>query len=218
MITIRPYQPADEAEIIDITYKTGFKGEDLAGRGHCEDARLWYLIFIAYYAHYEPDHFFVAVETSKDSVIGFICGTPDTLTQEVQFRRRMVPRIVLHLFGYTIWRYPRSFKNVLVMIREFSGGTEQAADDPIITQYPAHLHINLLPGHQGLGIGTRLMEHFEAHMRGLGASGLHLGTTNKNHKAVPFYYKMGFSIVHESEIVHHPEFDDLRYLMFTKKL
>ena len=217
MITIRPYQPADEPVIIDITFKTGFKGEDLTGRDYCEDARLWYLIFIAYYARREPAHFFVAVEPQEDRLIGFICGSPDTLTQEAQFRRWMVPRIALHLFGYTIWRHSRSFKTVLGMASQFSSRTEQSKNDPIITQYPAHLHINVLPGYQSMGTGTRLMQHFEKYMRDLGAGGLHLSTTNKNHKAVPFYDKMGFSVVFESEIVHHPEFEDLRHLVFAKK-
>jgi len=217
-ISIRPYQSADEAAIQEITYRTGFKGEDMTGRGFCDDARLWFLIFIAYYTRYEPEHFFVAEDKGNHQVIGFICGTPDTLAQEASFRIRMVPRIVLRLFGYTSWHYPRSFKTVFKMARQYSSGTEDAVNDPIITAYPAHLHINILPGYQGRSVGSRLIAKFEEHMRNLRIPGIHLGTTNKNYKAVPFYQKMGYSIVQESEIVPHPDFDDLKYLMFAKKL
>jgi ribosomal protein S18 acetylase RimI-like enzyme len=217
-VSIIPYRPTDESAIIAITFKTGLMGEDLTGRGYVEDARLWYLIFIGYYTRYEPENFFVAVDPESNQVVGFICGTTDTQTQEARFHKKMVPRIGLHFFGYTSWRYPRTFKNVFGLIRGYSSGSEDVENDPIISQYPAHLHINLLPGYQGQGIGTRLMMQFEEHMIGLGAKGLHLGTTNQNTKAVPFYRKMGYEIVHESEIFPHPLFDDLRYLMFAKEL
>jgi ribosomal protein S18 acetylase RimI-like enzyme len=217
-ISIRPYQSSDESTIIEITYRTGLAGEDLTGRGYVDDARLWYLIFIGYYSRYEPENFFVAVDSESDQVVGFICGTPDTLTQEARFSKKMVPHITLRFFGYTSWRYPRTFKNIFDMMRNYLSGTENADNDPIIAKYPAHLHINLLPGFQGQGVGTRLMRHFEEHMRHLGAKGLHLGTSNQNFKAVPFYHKMGFEIVHESEIVPHPKLDGLRHLIFAKEL
>jgi ribosomal protein S18 acetylase RimI-like enzyme len=103
-------------------------------------------------------------------------------------------------------------------MRYYMSGTEDDESESIITQYPAHLHINLLPGFQGQEIGTRLMNRFEDHMTDLGVKGLHLGTTNKNYKAVPFYQKMGFEIVQESEIVPHPFFDDLKHLVFAKRI
>lgn len=217
-ISILPYRPTDEPAIIEITFKTGLMGEDMTGRGYVDDARLWYLIFIGYYARYEPENFFVAIVPETDKVVGFICGTSNTHTQEVRFRKKMMPRIGLRFLGYTSWRYPRTFKNVFRLVRRYSSGSEDTENDPIISKYPAHLHINLLPGYQGQGMGTRLMHQFEEHMIGVGAKGLHLGTTNKNTKAVPFYRKMGFEIVHESEIIPHPLFDDLRYLMFAKAL
>ncbi|HBX70417.1 MAG TPA: hypothetical protein DEH25_13825 [Chloroflexi bacterium] len=215
-IIIRSYQPGDEPAIEAITYRTGFKGDDLTGRKYCDDAHLWFLIFIGYYTRYEPEHCFVAVE--GEQVIGFICGTPDTLAQEVRFRQKVVLRAALRLFGYTSWRYPRSFKTVLGLARQYAAEPKNTENDPILTQYPAHLHINVLPGHQSQGVGTQLIRRFENHMRGLGVSGLHLGTTSKNHKAVPFYHKMGFELVEDSGIVPHAEFDDLRYLTFAKKL
>jgi len=217
-IHIRSCQPVDELAIQEITYRTGYYGKDLTGRGYCDDDHLWFMLFIGYYTRYEPEHCFVAVETAYHKVVGFICGTPDTLNQEARFRKRMVPRIAFRLFGYTSWRYPRSFKNVFSMARNFGTGTVDAKNDPIIAQYPAHLHINILPDFQGQGIGSQLINRFEEHMCTLGVNGIHLGTTNKNNKAVPFYYKMGYEIVQESEIAPHPEFDDLRFLMFAKTL
>lgn len=215
-VVIRSFKIADESAIETITYKTGFKGEDLTGRGYCDDIRLWFLIFIGYYTRYEPEHCFVAVD--GEQVIGFICGTPDTLTQEARFRKKIVPRAAFRLFGVTSWRYPRSFKSVVGMARQYFVETKNTEDEFIVAKYPAHLHINVLPGHQHQGAGTQLIRCFEAHMRGLGVSGVHLGTTSKNHKAVPFYYKMGFDLVQDSGVVQHAEFNDLRYLTFAKLL
>jgi ribosomal protein S18 acetylase RimI-like enzyme len=218
-VMIRNYRKRDETAIEEITYQTGFQGEGLAGRDFFDDKRLFYMIFIAYYPRYEPEHFFVAVDTAADEkVVGFIGGTHDTAAQARGFRRRMAWRIPLRLFLFTSWRYPRTFRNALALskMREGMPGGEKAAQ--IHRRYPAHLHINLLPGYQGQGIGSRLMRHFEAHLVDLGVPGVHLVTSNHNRKAVPFYKKLGFTVIHESAILPHPVHDDLRLLTFAKQL
>ena len=43
-IIIRNYRWKDEAAIEDITYKTGFKGEDLTGRDFFDDRRLFFML------------------------------------------------------------------------------------------------------------------------------------------------------------------------------
>lgn len=216
--SIRPFQPADERAIEEITYRTGFKGEDLTGRGYFDDRRLFFLIFIGYYTRFEPEHCFVAEEQNTNRVVGFICGTPDTAVQESRFNQKMTWRIALRAFGFSSWRYPHSLKTLIKMLPKRAALPDAEMIRQIEVEYPGHLHINLLPGFQGLGIGSRLMRHFETQMRNLGVPGLHLSTSNKNFKAVPFYHKMGFAIVRQSEIVPHPHFNDLRYLTFAKKL
>jgi GNAT superfamily N-acetyltransferase len=86
------------------------------------------------------------------------------------------------------------------------------------TEYPAHLHINFLPGYQGQGIGTRLMKHFETHLVEQDAPGVHLATSDYNRKALPFCEKLGFTAIHRSVVLRHPEFDDLRLLTFARRL
>lgn len=213
-IIIRNYKPEDEAAIEDITYRTSFKGEDLTGRGFFDDSRLWFEMFIYYYTKYEPQHFFVAV--ANDTVVGFICGTTDTVAQQRAFRRKMIWRIVRRVLLHTIWRYPTAFRTLTRMRGPVDNAKEAVPD--LKTTYLAHLHINLLPEYQHLGIGTRLMRHFEAHLIDQGAKGVHLQTTNHNRKAVSFYEKMGFALIHETELRTHPELDDLKLLTFAKKL
>jgi ribosomal protein S18 acetylase RimI-like enzyme len=104
------------------------------------------------------------------------------------------------------------------MNRQRQGLPDQDQTNKIVAEYPAHLHINLKPGYQGLGIGSRLIHTFEGHMQELGVTGIYLTTSNQNFKAVPFYKKLGFAILYQSEIISHPHFDDLRFLIFAKKL
>ena len=219
-IIIRPYRPQDQTALEEITYRTGFQGEDLTGKGFFDDKRLFFLIFIYYYPRYEPQHCFVAVDTRTrtDAVVGFICGTPDTARQRARFLKKVVPRIALRTLLYTVWRYPRTFKALLGMLRlwrEVEDGESTAA---IQAAYPAHLHIDLLAEYQSMGVGTRLMRHFEAHMQGLNVAGIHLQTSNRNRKAVPFYHKMGFELIKETPVQSHPVFDHLSLLTFAKKL
>ncbi len=217
-VTIRSYRQEDQAAVEEITYRTGFKGEDLTGRGFIDDKWLCFLMSIYYYARYEPEHFFVAVDTDNDAVVGFIGGTTDTRVQKKGFALNIIPRIALRMFLYTIWRYPRSFVTMLKMAQMADSLGDRKTTAAIESEYPAHLHINLLPEYQNQGLGTRLIRHFEGYLTGQGASGVHLGTTNHNRKAVPFYVKMGFEVVSETVVRSHPVLDDLRLLTFAKRL
>jgi ribosomal protein S18 acetylase RimI-like enzyme len=218
-ITIRNYQPSDEAAVQEITFRTGFKGSDLTGRNYFDDKRLFFVIFIYYYTRYEPEHFFVAVDTKDDTVLGFIGGTTDTAAQERGFQKKMPWRIASRALLITSWRYPRTFKTVMSMMRMMGDIQENEDKRSILrAEYPAHLHINLLPDYQSMGLGTRMMERFEEHLIGQGVKGVHLQTTSHNRKAIPFYKKMGFTIFSQVEATSHPGFDDLKLLTFVKKL
>jgi ribosomal protein S18 acetylase RimI-like enzyme len=217
-ILIRSYYGQDEGAIEEITYRTGFQGDDLTGRRFFDDRRLFFLIFIYYYTRHEPQHCFVAVDSADDAVVGFICGTPDTAVQEVRFLKTTAWRIPLRVFFYTIWRYPKTFLTFLRLVnmaRYLDRGKSVAR---LEADYPAHLHMNVLPGYQAQGIGTQLMQRFERHMMALDVRGIHLQTSNHNHKALPFYKKMGFAIVSETRADAHPAAEGLVLLTFAKRL
>ena len=57
--------------------------------------------------------------------------------------------------------------------------------------YPAHLHINLHPTSQGMGVGSRLMQYGLSRAR---VKGIHL-ITMENSRNVSFYLKNGFEIL-----------------------
>jgi ribosomal protein S18 acetylase RimI-like enzyme len=62
-----------------------------------------------------------------------------------------------------------------------------------LADHPAHLHIDLLPGYQGRGLGRQLMQTFLAALRACGAARVHLGMDPANIRARPFYDKLGFT-------------------------
>jgi len=64
---------------------------------------------------------------------------------------------------------------------------------PELAGYPAHLHIDLLPGYQGHGLGRRLMDAFLAELRARGVGSVHLGMDPANTGARAFYDRLGFA-------------------------
>ena len=197
---IRQYCLSDSQAIEDITYRTGFKGEDLTGRRFFDDKYLFYLIFIYYYTHFEPKNCFIADAINHHQIIGYVCGTTDTEKKELQYKK------VIHRKLLTLLNLSR------IQPRLVSSVTTD-----IILSYPAHLHINILPKYQRSGLGTRLIHHFEEHISQKGVRGVHLQTTNYNRKAVPFYKKLGYHLLNDIEIPYGFR-EDLRLLTFGKVL
>ena len=55
--------------------------------------------------------------------------------------------------------------------------------------YPAHMHINIKPGYQHCGIGTRLFAALTEHLREIGCKGVMLVVDSYNTNAINFYKK-----------------------------
>jgi ribosomal protein S18 acetylase RimI-like enzyme len=211
--SFRPYARTDRAAVTGILHRTGFLGEDLAGTGLFDDRRLFALTNTDGYLRFQKDHAFVAVDDANGRVIGYIIGTPDSAGYDRTFTVRMYPRIAARGFLVSWWKYPESFRHVLGWAREYSD-----AAIPFYADYPAHLHINVLPEYQRGGIGEKMMSLFEEHLAALGVKGVHLGTSNRNRKAIPFYEKHGYTILVETPATQWHEVEGLVSVIFGKKL
>lgn len=62
----------------------------------------------------------------------------------------------------------------------------------LLERYPAHLHIDILPSHQGQGWGPRLLDRLLKELQAAGVIGVHLGMVAENHRAHKFYDRLGF--------------------------
>ena len=69
--------------------------------------------------------------------------------------------------------------------------------NPELSEYPSHLHIDLLPITQGKGLGRIMMNRFIEKLKELNSPALHLEVGKKNSGAIVFYKKMGFHIIKE---------------------
>jgi ribosomal protein S18 acetylase RimI-like enzyme len=191
-VAYRACERSDARGIAEVLYRTGFLGEDLTGRGLFGDKRLFAIANTDCYVRRETRNAFVAVEESTRKILGYIIGAADTRAYEGLFKRRMYWRMALRAIFVSSWKYPESFRQILAWAKNDPGDPGRFNKD-----YPAHLHINVLPECQRLGIGERLMELFVRNMASRGVKGIHLGTSNRNLKALPFYKKQGFEILAE---------------------
>ncbi len=66
--------------------------------------------------------------------------------------------------------------------------------------YPAHLHIDVLPKCQNQKAGTRLMDALMAKLKEDGVKGVCLGVNKDRPQAFHFYEKNGFTVLDESEL------------------
>jgi GNAT superfamily N-acetyltransferase len=71
------------------------------------------------------------------------------------------------------------------------------AHPALLSAYPAHLHIDILPAFTGQGWGKKLMATFLATAKDLGACGVHLGMVATNEGAQRFYARLGFELCGE---------------------
>ncbi|MHA2155909.1 MAG: GNAT family N-acetyltransferase [Candidatus Hodarchaeales archaeon] len=196
LIIIRKYQSSDRKGVLDVCIMTGYMGEDV--RKHFDDHYLFGLLFCFYYIDYEPENCFVAIDERNGMVVGYILSSLNSLDQDRAFTRKMIPKILLRLIFYTSWKHRQSFSTLRHMKRMDAKNSETSYDKTLLNQYPAHLHVNVLPKYHRMGIGTKLINQQEKYLQSRNCGGVHLHTTEQNVKAIPFYKKSGFSILYTS--------------------
>ena len=62
----------------------------------------------------------------------------------------------------------------------------------MVAAYPAHLHIDLLPRIQGMGLGRKMITRLLEELRARGAKAVHLEVDVNNQRAIGFYEHLGF--------------------------
>lgn len=214
-VLLRRCRLADLGEISDICCRTGFGGEGIDEAGVFRDRRLFALLFCEYYVRHERENCFVACATSgRRRVVGYILGCPDTRRFVRRFALHSLPRIALRALLITSWRYPRTLRELLRWARGNPWNTPNPAGD----DYPAHLHIDILPEFQRRGIGGRLLERLESALQAQGVEGIHLETSNLHRKALPFYAKHGYRLLIEKRHEMWSGVEDYRSLVYVKRL
>lgn len=184
---IRPFRSDDMDRLYRICLLTGNDGGDAAGTvddkilGHC---------YAAPYATFEPDLCFVLA--SRGVALGYILGTRDSVSFAKVCELQWWPKLRE--------QYPLpkdcDSSRAAMMVRIIYRGYQAPA---LSAEYPAHLHIDILPDGQNKGYGRRMIKIFCDRLRDYSVSALHLGVSQANGRAVGFYRHLGFHVIQESK-------------------
>ncbi len=189
---IRPYQENDLESLYQICLKTGDSGKDASSLYH--DPKLLGHFYAAPYGVLQPESCFMLEDDL--GVCGYIIGTPDSQGFRERLERQWFPALRQHYALSDVADTSRDaiFKDATMIRLIFEGYSVEAA---LLEQYPAHLHIDLLPRAQGQGWGRELMDTFFQHLRDQRVSGVHLGVGAKNLAGIAFYQKLGFEMLRD---------------------
>lgn len=188
IIEIRPYKPSDLESLYSICLETGDSGKD--ARSKYKDPKLLGHLYAAPYAVLEPELTFIVTLDGTPS--GYILGTKNSKLFREITESEWFPNLRA--------QYPLPNENDIStdanIIRLIHKGYLLKNE---LSDYPAHLHVDLLPNTQGKGIGKKIIHVFIDKLKELDVPALHLEVGKKNLGAVGFYKRMGFHQIVEYE-------------------
>lgn len=180
MAVIRPYRTTDRADVYEVCRRTAAGGGDATGLYSDDD--LAPNIFAGPYLEFDQGLAFV-VDTGT-RVSGYVLATGDTRAFVQWYTDEWLPRL-------------RRFRRVVTPVTAEDrivdlGYRPERMLIPEVDEYPAHMHIDLLPDLQGQGFGRVLVDTELAAVRDRGIRGLHLIMDPANVAARGFYDRLGF--------------------------
>lgn len=167
---IRPYEEKDKEDVRYIC---------LNSDGPCEDDEKenFFILntFCDYFIEKESENCFVAVD-ENDKAIGYVICAENYDRYYKCFTEEYLPR------------FDKS------AVKDIEGALHSA--DPqgeYKNEYPAHLHIDVLPEYHRMGIGHKMVDALCKHLKSKNIKGVMLTTGADNVKGRGFYKKYGFT-------------------------
>lgn len=130
-----------------------------------------------YYIEREPGNCFVAVDES-DKAIGYIICTESFDSFSDAFEKEYLTRIP-----------PENEREL------YYASTSAELQKKHKEEYPAHLHIDILPEYHRMGLGHKLTDALLEHLRKKGIKGIMLSVSPDNIQGNAFYKKYGFNLI-----------------------
>ncbi|MEV6607335.1 GNAT family N-acetyltransferase [Kutzneria sp. NPDC051319] len=181
---IRLAEPADLPALYDVCVRTADAGGD--ARHLYPDQDLMPTIFLAPYVALDPSLAFVVDDGSR--AVGYVVGTASTEELVRRWRSEWLPAVIDRYPAPTSSETPTD--QMLGLLHR-----PERMIIPELAEYPAHLHIDLLPEYQGKGLGRQLMARFLAALAARGVPAVHLGMVTANVGARKFYDRLGFHVI-----------------------
>ena len=188
-LRIRRYQDEDHDAVYDICVRTADAGGDARGKYSSDD--LMPDLFAGPSVFLEPRFAFVLDD--GDGAVGYVIGTPDTAAFARAYRERWIPHLADR---YQVPPSPPVTPEHHMLALHYQPERLLWSRLP---QYPAHLHIDLLPAFQGNGHGRKLIDTFCDAVADAGAAGVHVCVVSDNTKALGFYERIGFTCIEVDE-------------------
>ncbi len=181
---IRGYRAGDRAAVGEICVRTADDGADSSAL--YPDPDLMPVTFAWPYLEHDPELGFV-LDDGTGRVLGYVLGYADTPAFADWFAREWLPGVAGRFPAPPDPPRTRTERMLHLLHHPERMVVPQVAD------YPAHLHIDLLPEAQGRGHGRALMTAFLAALAGAGVPAVHLVMSRTNTGARAFYDRLGFT-------------------------
>lgn len=182
--TVRKVKPEDKKVISRICFQTSDKSGDRKYQN------LVGLHWAVPYLRFEKDHCFVVVG-EENQPLGYVLAAVNARAFRRNYNRRMKTEIHEELKKqkplFSLWEFSREYLLSPRYLENLPSGTDR--------EYPAHLHIDIDPEHQGRGLGGLLMDVLLEDLGKIECPGVHLGVGSENGAAIRFYERYGFKLL-----------------------
>ena len=186
---VRKFQEEDRPGLYHICLATGDSG---ANAVHLYDQKdMLGEIYVGPYLTFQPDLSFTLIH---DGVAGYALAALDTSSFEDTLSKNWWPVILEKYNGRSPENFNQREKNLFSYIQN-----PPLRSKEVISEYPSHLHIDLLEKAQGRGIGKAMMLLVLETLREQGSKGVHLGMGAQNARAFTFYTKLGFALLDKND-------------------
>lgn len=183
MVSLRPYRPDDLDALYAICLRTASSGDDATALHN--DLKAVGHVYAAPYGVLEPERVLIAED--DEGVAGYIVGTFDSDAFAARLEQDWWPALRSHYAGIdpaTLTQTDRMRVDAML---------NPAGNPPhIVADYPAHIHMNLLPRLRGQRVGSALLENWIGLARDAGVRGIHLGANARNSGGIAFWQHGGF--------------------------
>jgi ribosomal protein S18 acetylase RimI-like enzyme len=207
-LEIRPYRSTDRAAVAAVCVRTAAAGGD--ARGVYSDDLLMPDVYALPYVDHAPQAAFVVVDhdaaprepghedgvldVGDGRVVGYVIAAPDTREFVRWWEAEWTPGFVERhqAPGSPTSATPSYTEADLLRDGADPARMMRGITPAELVDYPAHLHIDLLPEAQRRGLGRRLVDVLCAALADQGVPGVHLGYDPGNTSARAFYDRLGF--------------------------
>ena len=186
---VRKFQEEDRSGLYHVCLATGDSGANALDLYNQKE--MLGEIYVGPYLTFQPDLSFTLIQ---DGVAGYALAALDTSSFENILRNEWWPLILEKYNGRSPENFNEREKNLYSYIQN-----PPLRSKEVISQYPSHLHIDLLEKAQGRGVGKAMMLLVLETLREQGSEGVHLGMGAQNARAFIFYTKLGFTLLDKND-------------------